>query len=217
MRPATLLLWGILLSSCSGISDSAWNQVRSELTTMHTLDQRYRKSMDSVGRSEGWQSKAVADLWEKQRSLDSANQVRLDKVITRYGYPPRSKVGDLSVVPLDVLRHADEAVRAEYLNLVIGAGRNGDIPMRDMAVYYDEVLMLQRVPQEYGTQVWIEYKTDSVIGERLDSLYLWPVRDFPNVDSRRLSIGLDSLAHHLRRFGMDPEKRYLIRKSGKRV
>lgn len=170
--------------------------------------------MDSVGRSEGWQSETIANLWEKQRSLDSANLVILDQIITRYGYPPREKVGELSLVPLDVLRRANEAIRAEYVNLVIGAGRNADIPMRDVAAYCDEVLMMQRVPQEYGTQVWIEYKDDPVTGQRLDSLYLWPVRDFTNVDSRRLSVGLDSLAQHLRRFGIDPGKRYLIRQSG---
>jgi len=217
MRPVTFLFWGILLSSCSGIPDSAWDRARMELSTIRTMDRRYRKSMDSVGRAEGWQSKAVVELWEKQRSLDSANLVALDQIITKYGYPPSNKVGELSQVPLDVLRHANEAIRAEYLNLVIGAGKNGDIPMRDVAVYYDEVLMMQRVPQEYGTQVWIEYKDNPATGERLDSLYLWPVRDFPNVDKRRLSVGLDSLAQHLRRFGMDPEKKYLIRKSGKRV
>lgn len=203
-----------LLASCAGVSDAAWEKVKAELATLRDQDQRYRMMMDSIARQESWQSKAVEELWEKQRVLDSINLAAIDQLISRYGYPPASRVGELSRVPLDVIRHADEGVRADYVDLIIGAAKNGDLLMREAAAFQDEVLMNQRVPQEYGTQVWIESKENAKTGERYDSLFLWPIRDPANIDARRLSIGLDSLSHHLRRFGMEPGKNYVIRSYG---
>ncbi len=213
VRLFAILLFVTLLSGCARIPDAAWEDARAKLEAMRNLDQQYRKSMDSVGRKEGWQSKAIADLWEKQRRLDSVNLEALDELISRFGYPPRSKVGDLCQVPFDLLRHSDESIRAQYVDMIVGAARDGDLLMRDAAAFQDEVLMMQRVPQEYGTQVWIEYKENRHTGDRYDSLFLWPVRDLPNIDARRHSVGLDSLSQHLRRFGMDPKLKYLIRKS----
>ncbi len=213
MKPLVVVVL-LFLFACQGVSDTTWKRVRTELSDIQEKDKRYRIPMDSIARKEGWKSKHIEELWTNQRILDSANLVAVDRLLSRYGYPPAAKVGPLSQVPFDVIRHADDSVQAIYCEIIVGAGKNGDLRMSEVASFYDQVLMMERVPQEYGTQVWIEYKKNPETGERYDSVYLWPVRDMPNIDAKRLAAGLDSLSAHLRRFGIVPSKGYLIRKSG---
>ena len=203
------LLTSILIS-CS-ISDDEWKKLGSKLEAIKKEDQRYRSKMDSVGKVEGWQSKTVENLWEKQRILDSANLKQLDELIDKFGYPPKVKVGDLSYVPFQVLQHSDDSTMATYFDLIVGAGKNGDLPMREVAQFQDRVLVARKQPQDYGTQISMEFKQNPKTGTQYDSMYLWEVRDIKNVNTRRISVGLDSLEIQLRRYGIDPLKRYLIR------
>lgn len=209
--PSLLLLVG-LVTTCS-VADSNWVEVKTQLSAIREKDKQYRTRMDSIGLVLGWQSPLVEELWEKQHVLDSINLVEVDEIITRYGYPPKDRVGDLSDVPFDVIRHSDPAVMATYLEIVVGAGRNGDLRMDQVATFEDRVRISQRQPQEYGTQIWIDFIEKEKTQERYDSIYLWPVRDRENIDARRHSVGLDSLNEHLMRYGIDPTKGYLLRKS----
>lgn len=209
LLPALLLI----VAACAP-DDSAYQALKDELTTIRERNQRYRMHMDSVARKEGWQSDAVAELYEKQRELDSVNLAAIDGIITRFGYPSKARVGGLSTVPFEVLRHCDEPVKADYLDLVVGAGQSGDIPMNLVAVFEDRVLVSQKQPQRYGTQIWIEFVEDRKTGERYDSVYLWPVRNPGSVEARRAAAGLDSLTDQLRHYGIDPSKGFLLRKSG---
>lgn len=202
----------VTVSSC-GISDSQWDKVRVQLAEIKQNDQRYRPQMDSVGRVEGWGSKTVEALWEKQKVLDSTNLVAIDRMISTYGYPPKLKVGDMVDVPFLIIQHATDSAMATFYEVIIGAGKNGDLRMKDVAQFQDHVLMINKQPQEYGTQIWIDFKEDKSTGEQYDSVYLWPVRDHTQLNEKRLSVGLDSLESHLRRYGIDPAKRYLLRKS----
>ncbi len=205
------ILLSLAASSC-GISDSQWEKVRLQLEGIKKSDQQYRPQMDSIGKIEGWDSKAVEALWEKQKDLDSVNLISIDQIISKFGYPPKSKVGALTEVPLAILQHANDSTMGTYYEVIIGAGKNGDLRMRDVAQYQDHVLMMKRQPQEYGTQIWIDFKEDIATGKRYDSLYLWPVRDMDHINERRFSVGLDSLQSHLRRYSIDPTKGYLIRR-----
>jgi hypothetical protein len=200
------------ITACT-VSEKTWLEVKSQLSVIQERDQRYRSKMDSVGRIEGWQSKAVEQLWENQRKLDSVNLAEVDNIIAKYGYPPKDRVGELSLVPFEVIRHSDDSIMASYLQLIIGAGRNGDLRMDQVASFEDRVQVALRQPQEYGTEIWIEFKKDPKTGERYDSLYLWPVRDLPHIDQKRLGVGLDSLSRHLRHLGIDPAIGYRLRKS----
>ncbi len=206
------VILAVAVSSC-GISDSQWEKARVQLAEIKKSDQRYRPQMDSVGRVEGWGSKSVEALWEKQKALDSANLVAIDRLISQYGYPSKLKVGDMVEVPFLVIQHADDSAMATFYEVVIGAGKNGDLRMRDVAQFQDHVLMVNKQPQEYGTQIWIDFKEYKATGERYDSVFLWPVRDRTQLNEKRLSVGLDSLESHLRRYGIDPAKGYLLRRS----
>jgi hypothetical protein len=201
-----------VLSGCS-ISDKDWKNLGDQLEAIKKEDLRYRSKMDSVGKVEGWQSKTIEQLWEKQRILDSTNLKQLDKLIDKFGYPSKARVGDLSYVPFQVLQHADDSTMATYYDLIIGAGKNGDLPMREVAQFQDRVLVARKQPQDYGTQISIDFKQHPKTGMKYDSMYLWEVRDIANVNERRIKAGLDSLEAQLKRYGIDPSKRYLIRGS----
>lgn len=211
-RILPVLVWLILFSCVT--PDSAWEKVKDQLQSISERNQRYRLQMDSVARMKGWQSEDVAKLYSQQKALDSVNLAEINEIITRYGYPSRVHVGDLAAVPFEVIRHSDEAVMIDYLELIAGAGKNGDIPMEDVAAFEDRVWVSQKQPQKYGTQIWIEFVHHPKTGEEYDSVYLWPVRDPARVESRRASAGLDSLTDQLRHYGIDPAKGYLLRKAG---
>jgi hypothetical protein len=208
-----VLLALILVISCKE-SGRKWDEVKSTLTDIRERDQRHRGQMDSVARIEGWQSLTIQRLYEEQRKLDSANLAQVEDIIAEYGYPGKDRVGDLALVPFEVIRHSGDSVMINYTDLILGAGMNGDLPMTQVASFYDQVLVAQRQPQEYGTQIWIDFIENRKTGVRYDSLYLWPVRNYSTVDARRIAAGLDSLADHLRRYNIDPAKGYVLKKSG---
>jgi hypothetical protein len=170
--------------------------------------------MDSIGRTEGWQSETIERLYDEQRKLDSANLADVEALINQVGYPSSDRVGDLATVPFDVIQHSGDSVMINYLEVIVGAAANGDIPKSQAAIFHDRTLIAQRQPQEYGTQIWIDFIEDKKSGQRYDSVYLWPVRNYATVDERRLAAGLDSLAVHLRRYNIDPTRGYLVKKSG---
>ncbi len=202
----------LFLGAC-GPSDATWEKVRLELADIREKDHRYRDQMDSVGRTQGWDSEALRSLWIKQHALDSENLVNVDRILTRCGYPPQAKVGELVDVPFEVIRHADDSTMSTYYEVIVGASREGGLNTREVAQYQDNVLMIQRFPQEYGTQIWVEFVKNPKTGTSYDSVFLWPIRNPESVDARRHSVGLDSLANHLRRLGIDPAKGYVIRKN----
>ena len=204
----------VFLALACGQPDDGWQRVKEKLKLIGERDHRYRKQMDSIGRLEGWQSDAVERLYDKQRKLDSVNLADVEALIDRYGYPSKDRVGELVTVPFDVIQHSGDSIMTNYLEVILGAAANGDLPWNQVAVFHDRILIEQRQPQEYGTQIWIDFIENKKTGEQYDSVYLWPVRNYATVDKRRVNVGLDSLAVHLRRYNIDPTRGYLVKKSG---
>jgi hypothetical protein len=212
MRTSYALVLIFIVLAC-GPSETTWQRAKTQLEQIQERDQRYRKQMDSVARIEGWQSEDVARLYDEQQKLDSVNLAEVEQLISRVGYPTKARVGDLTSVPFDVIQHSGDSVMINHLELILGAGANGDLPMNQVAAFHDKVLVALRQPQEYGTQIWIDFVKNKKTGEQYDSVYLWPVRNQGTVDARRISAGLDSLAVHLRRYNIDPSQGYLLKKS----
>ncbi|MBL7852727.1 MAG: hypothetical protein JNN04_17615 [Cyclobacteriaceae bacterium] len=214
MRSFSVVLLAMVILMACGTSLTSQDELKSALTGVREQHQLYRLQMDSVAKIEGWQSPTIQRLYEGQRKLDSVNLAEVEEIIDRYGYPRKDLVGELARVPFEVIRHSGDSVMINYSEIILDAGINGDLPMDQVASFYDQILVAQRQPQEYGTQVWIDFIENKKTGVRYDSLYLWPVRNYTSVDARRISAGLDSLANHLRRYNIDPAKGYVLKKSG---
>ncbi len=128
---------------------------------------------------------------ESQR-IDVANTDRLREIVSQYGWPGRSLVGDEGAHNAWLIaQHADRQLdfQREALELLADAVRRGDAAKRDLAYLTDRVRMNEGREQVYGTQI-----ADVRDGNGVP----WPVEDPANLDARRAAVGLSPFAEYCR-------------------
>ena len=122
--------------------------------------------------------------------VDYDNVAWLKTVVDKKGWPGSSMVGeDASSAAFFIAQHADFdlAFQEKVLKLMQSALANHDVYTDQVAMLTDRVLRGQGKPQLYGTQ-FMEAKDGS--------LSMQPTQDPANVDARRLSVGLVSVAEY---------------------
>lgn len=208
-RAAVVLAFCVMtlaLLSCGGEQEASQKTdrtvpavtVRAELLIMMTAEQQARDEFDSIVAEFGWRTPQADSASAKEVRVDRANQARLKEIVTEFGWPGRSLVGDEAALgAFLILQHAELSVQQEYLPLFKAAANEGEVPPMHLAMVQDRVLMRQGEDQIYGTQMW----NDPSTGE----LGLYPVRDSANVDIRRDSVGLGPIRDYLLSFGIDPD------------
>ncbi len=208
-RGATILTFCVMtmaLLSCGGEQDKSDKTdrivpavtVRAELIAMMTAEQQVRDEFDSIVAEFGWRTPEADSASAREVRVDRANQARLKEIVTEFGWPGRSLVGDTAALgAFLILQHAQLSVQQEYLPLFEAAARNGEVHPMHLAMLQDRILKRQGEDQIYGTQMW----NDPSTGE----LGLYPVRDSANVDIRRDSVGLGPIREYLLSFGVDPD------------
>jgi hypothetical protein len=127
--------------------------------------------------------KLYGDYAEEMQRVHEANALRLDEIVTQYGWP------GISVVGLEgcraawlVAQHAicTPDLQRKFLAVMRRASESGDIPRRQVACLTDRICFNESKPQVYGTVLdWNE------IGELTCDL-----EDPANVDARRKDVGL---------------------------
>jgi len=174
----------------------AW---KSKLETVYDNDQKYRDRIEEITMTEGPGTDEYNDIWDKQTRLDSANLEIVKEMISQHGgFPGISVLGEqASSTIFLVLQHAPDQVQAEYIDLILEAARKGEINKKEAARYHDRYLMNQDLPQIYGSQVITTRILDSLTGEEIDSIFLWPMRDTTNIDSIRKFNGMEPLQRYL--------------------
>lgn len=160
--------------------------------------------MDSVGKSAGWNSPEMEALWMKQNEIDSSNVKRIIEIIDEIGgYPGTSLVGNSAgKAAFYVLQHAPFSVQEQYYDMIVNAGAENELEDRLVAMYRDRYLMHKGEAQIFGSQVRIDYQTDSLTGEKKEHAYVWPIADTTNIDSLRRWNGLGNLEEYLNQFGI---------------
>ena len=110
--------------------------------------------------------------------LDAKNIVEVEKIISKYGYPGKTLVGEpTNQVAFLVIQHSNKIPK--YLPIVKLAAEKGEIPFRLYAMMLDRHLMYKGEEQIYGTQ-----------GDERDGLALiWPIKDAINVNKLRKEAG----------------------------
>jgi len=203
-----LLLFGgaFALLSCSSekekpkelTPDQVQGTLIRELIMMAEQEQRDREMLDSIINEKGWRSPEGQAIASRSAENDSTNMARLEQIISQYGWPGKSLVGDqASMAAFLVLQHADLPRQEKYLPMVQAAAEKGDVEKSYLAMLQDRVLMRQNKPQKYGTQLW----NDPSTGE----LGLYTIEDSVNVDQRRAEMGLPPIADYLRNMGINPD------------
>ena len=124
--------------------------------------------------------------------MEVRNLTRLRGIISEYGWPGQSMVGrDGAADAFLILQHADHETQVEYLPLVKTALEAGELERRHFALLQDQILVAERRPQIFGTQLYWDDITDK--------LEPFPIEDEANVDSRREAFGLEPLAEYVER------------------
>lgn len=200
--PALLLCLMLLLPACSGPRVAAPSEpvsapeLRIELIEMQLDAAELQASLIE----KGIVNLSLSDIYA-QRRVFQENADRLKEVLTFYGWPSRSLIGQDGLEALaDIVMNADHDPRfqQECLELMEQAWAAGEGDGPRLAALTDWVRIAQGLPQVYGTQA------DFIDGR----LQFHPIEATALVDQRRSRMGLVPLAEYKREL----EEAHLIRK-----
>ena len=166
--------------------------VKKKLENVLVLDQKYRGQIDSLISKFGYESKEVRTVLHKMKKTYEKNLNYVRSIIDKYGWPDVNIVGvDASAATFLVIQHSDSLTQEKYLPVLQKAVKDKKAFGWDLALLEDRVLLKRGKKQIYGSQV------------QADSLGNWqvaPIEDEKNVDQRRATMGLQSLAEYLKLF-----------------
>lgn len=161
-----------------------------ELNRILADDQKGRGSIEAIQKKFGSQSRELKDLWVVIKRSDSANLIAVEKILDEYGWVGPDEVGDQGNIALFlVIQHADLATQQKYLPMLRAAVKNNKARGENLALMEDRVAIGEGKMQIYGSQIGIDSKTGAY--------YVLPIGDPDNVDKRRISVGLNTMAEYL--------------------
>lgn len=150
--------------------------LRKELLALAAKDQQARAAIKSA---------TDREAIEAVMKLDREATARLKEVVAKHGWPGKSIVGvDGANAAWLLVQHADAdaAFQRDCLAKMEPLVKTGEVAGKDFAYLWDRVALAQGRPQRYGTQ----FEGDDIA----------PLEDPKNVDARRKSLGLDTLAEY---------------------
>ena len=169
--------------------------IRKELEALRQDDQRLRneeitariKAREANREVDAEQARVLA---ERISVVDFGNQVRLDALVDRIGWPGQITYGrEAALGAFMIVQHAALDYQLKYLPVLRAAADKDEIAKSWLAVLEDRVLVRQNQPQRYGSQV------DTVNGVNLR-----PVEEEARLDQRRSEMGLEPICTYLARF-----------------
>jgi hypothetical protein len=171
------------------VPEILYPEITSELGAMVLVDQDMRE-------------KNLQDrkIWDEE--VDKKNTDRLKEIISKIGWPTRSKVGEEGMQNAWLLvQHADHDVDFQKHCLDLMKSENPEeVDTKRIAYLEDRVRLAQGKPQLYGTQFT---DIDGKFGPR-------PIEDEENVDQRRGEIGMEPMEEYRKKmyekYGFKPSK-----------
>ena len=122
-------------------------------------------------------------MMEEMHKVDSANQVTVVSILEKYGWLPKSKLGEEAASSLFyVVQHSNLPTMEKYLPLLQQKAQEGEASKVHAAMMEDRVLMWQGKKQIYGTQA-------TTMGREDGKMAIWPIEDPENVNKRRQEAG----------------------------
>ncbi|WP_222431603.1 energy transducer TonB [Mucilaginibacter achroorhodeus] len=191
----TLTAVSLLILSATTLFAQTNKKLAVEIAAIGKADQQYRVAAIAEAKKHGTGSEQDKALMAKQSAADVANLAKVARIITDYGYPGKTLVGqNLSDVAFNVIQHNDLEAQEKYLPVIIEAADKGELSPSLIPLMVDRVRITQNQPQVYGTQLHESKK---------GIFQLYPIGDEAFVNDRRKKAGLSSLQSYLKKWGID--------------
>lgn len=189
------------------------NELKKELNEILFKDQIYREFIDSETSEERKieiskitkldKDYLQKNIWNLMNNVDSENIVKIEEIISKYGYPGKSLVGEPeNTAAFYVIQHSNKIEK--YYPIIERAGKNGELPFKYTAMMLDRKLTGEQKPQIYGTQLAFRMITNPKTGKQENFTYVLPIEDAKNVNKRRKEAGFDTtVEENAKRFGIE--------------
>lgn len=168
----------------SNTADSVpYDSLRVVLEEIYDADQGIRiELMDALGGhvDEGGH---VGELFGRMAQIDSVNRIKMDRILSDYGWLPQSKVGEKAASAIFfVVQHGGQEMIQQHLPALQKLARENEAKTTHAAMMEDRLLMKQGKKQIYGTQA---------SGDTTGASYIWPIADPERVNERRKAAGFE--------------------------
>jgi hypothetical protein len=168
------------------------DQAVRELQDRNITTERRQQLFIKLGLSEKEENNLSSIMVEQ----DKVNLTVIREIITKYGYPGKTLVGEpTNKAAWYVIQHSDAI--EEFFPLIEKAGKGNELPMTLVAMMEDRLLMQKGLEQIYGTQLYGKKIKDKETGEEEWFRFIWPVKDPDKVNELRKSIGFKETVEEL--------------------
>lgn len=176
-----------------GQETQTMDSVSKMLVKIYYDDQVPRQKSISLEKEFGYSSEEVRKQAELIQQIDSANTIQVSEIIDKYGWLAPPQISDTANWTLFlVIQHSDEKTQLKYLNTIKIATSAGKTKKPyDYALLLDRTNLKQGKFQEYGTQLSTSFSGKNVFD---------PIRDEPNVNKRRKTVGLLTMEEYSKFF-----------------
>lgn len=160
------------------------------------MQKRYKKYADEINKMAELDQKlrSGSDVdWDEVEKVDKKHTERMEEIVGKIGFPTVSKVGKQANFNAWLLVQHGLGVGSmkEYLAMMEEQDED-EYEKKHYAYLKDRILLHEKKPQIYGTQV--------VMSDRTGKFELWKVEDEEGLDERRERVGLGPIDEYMKNF-----------------
>lgn len=183
-----------IVISCQSNNENQYVKLTEQLDSIFETDQSLRMIVDSIEQKYGFESEETQEIWQKIHKNDSINLIKIDSIISKYGWLGVDKIGEKGNATLFlVIQHSDLKTQEKYLPVMKDAVKKGNANGSDLALLIDRIEMFNGRPQVYGSQI-----------QYIDGKYtIYKIIDEKNVNKRRSEVGLQPLEEYVKIWNID--------------
>ncbi len=183
-----------LVSIPEKVISQDYTSLKTELTNIYQLDQKYRIVLDSLVRKAGlqWDHPEIQKIIPIAAKQDSVNLARVLSILDSCGWIGVRQIGaEANQALFVVIQHADSTTLVKYFPLLAKSFELGETPGKYYALMLDRILIDRGQKQLFGTQMQPEKKEGKFI--------TFPIDDQSGVNQRRKKVGLEPLEDYMRK------------------
>ena len=165
-------------------------ELKAELEKIYDDDQTIRTKYIDMQKASGFDNPELKQLGVQMNTIDSINTIKVVHILDTRGWVGSDVVGSKGNQALFlVLQHANIATQKKYVPLMRKAAENKNASYASLALLEDRIEIREGRHQIYGSQISRHPTTNE--------FYVLPLIDPDNVDTRRATRNLGSLAEYV--------------------